>query len=229
MRNICNVIKDANGGCILTIKDMTKPNRLVRVNTISKPCIETSQSVDSWTDPEKHIRILLLGTSDSGKTTLGRQIRMLYGEPFGAREMLHFKQLIRESCLKDLSDCAIQYMSFLTSESSWQRECNDFLLKLQNKEDVGNLMDISVSIWGNTEFQKYLLSLNLPMNNQTTDDDRFFGYSFDAALSSYQSDDPAYHLISKLDVIMSAGYEPSLDDILSLRITTTGNESVDVL
>ena len=98
----------------------------------------------------------------------------------------------------------------------------NFLLKLQNKEDVGNLMDISVSIWGNTEFQKYLLSLNLPMNNQTTDDDRFFGYSFDAALSSYQSDDPAYHLIPKLDVIMSAGYEPSLDDILSLRITTTG-------
>ena len=222
MRNICNVIKDANGGCIPAIKAITNPNSLVRVNTISKPCMETSQSVASGTDPETHIRILLLGTSDSGKTTLGRQIRMLYGEPFAAREMLHFKQLIRESCLKDLSNAAIQYMSLLSSESSWQKECDDFLLKLQNKEDAENLMDKSISIWGNNEFQKYLLSLNLPMKNLTTSDDRDFGYSIDTALSSYQSDDPAYHLIPKLDVIMSAGYEPSLDDILSLRITTTG-------
>ena len=222
MRNICNVIIDANGGCIPTIKSITNANRLVGLNTISKPCMGTCQSVEIGMDTEKHIRILLLGTSDSGKTTLGRQIRMLYGEPFSAREMLHFKELIRESCLKDLSNAAMQYMSLLTSESSWQNECHDLLVKLQNKEDNGNLMDKSMSIWRNNEFQRYLMSLNLPMKNLTTEDDTDFCYSIDTALSSYQSDDPAYHLIPKLDVIMSAGYEPSLDDILSLRITTTG-------
>ena len=174
---------------------------------------------------EDNIRILLLGTSDSGKTTLGRQIRTLYGSPFSDKEMLHFKHLIRESCLEDLSNTFVEYMALYNPTQSWTRDCVLFLKKMRNRLVDRSLMNLSVRLWKNLDFQHYLSTLNLIMKykvKETTEVASIDEPSREGKLHSYQSDAPAYHLLPKLEEIMSHGYEPSNEDILSLRITTTG-------
>ena len=169
---------------------------------------------------EGHIKILLLGTSDSGKTTLGRQIRILHGEPFNEREVLQFKHLIRESCLEDLSNTFVEYMVLQNPTSSWTKDCTLFLKKMRNRVVDRDLMNLSVSLWKNIGLQRYLASMNLPMKCPI--EERLDVFK-DQSKNSYQSDDPAYHLLPNFDKIMSHGYEPTLKHILSLRITTTGD------
>lgn len=53
----------------------------------------------------KEIRLLLLGTADSGKTTLNKQMKILHSNGFTQSERLSFKAIIQSNmifCMKDL-------------------------------------------------------------------------------------------------------------------------------
>ena len=46
--------------------------------------------------------------------------------------------------------------------------------------------------------------------------------AYEERSTRYNLDDPAYHFLPSVDRIMSEGYQPTLSDILSIRIPTTG-------
>ena len=186
--------------------------------------VETTTTED-LPKPEKLIKILLLGTSGSGKTTLGRQIRMLYGDPFGQQEMLHFKHMIRATCLEDFSNILVEYMALRTPTSEWTRDCVFFLKKMRTRLVDRCLMDLSMSLWKDIGVQKYLSELNLKMkltSNKENTTSVHWTDSPEEKTTRYQSDDPGYHFLPRLDKIMSHGYQPTLTEILSIRMTTTG-------
>jgi len=107
----------------------------------------------------------------------------------------------------------------------WTKECVLFLEQMRNRVVDHNLMERAVCLWKDANFKMYLSSLNLPVlldEPETTSNSDQLKHNAGGRLGSYQSDDPAYHLLPQLDVIMAEGYTPTMDDILSLRITTTG-------
>lgn len=166
-----------------------------------------------------------MGTSDSGKTTLGRQIRMLHGDPFGKNEMLHFKHLVRASCLEDFATILVEYIALQIATSNWTEECELFISKMRHGGTVVDryLMDLSLSLWKDVGMQKHLSELNLQMNLMSNEEAALSEQcTREGKTTGYQSDDPGYHFLPHLDKIMAHGYEPTLSDILSMRITTTG-------
>ena len=173
-------------------------------------------------------KVLLLGAAESGKSTLCRHIRLLYGEPLGEDEILHLRHNIRTSCLeyltKMLSDCIDQ--NKIPAEH--QEACKEFLE--QSKSNCNRdrqFLDKSVAIWRNSSLQRYILEMKTQQHFATTTS----GDSDDAVPSKVNvkknqgklhSDHPAHHFLPSFARIMSEGYYPISDDILSLRIPTTG-------
>ena len=47
-----------------------------------------------------HVRVLLLGGSEAGKSTLSLQLRLIHGKTFNEDETIQFKHIIRASCLE---------------------------------------------------------------------------------------------------------------------------------
>ena len=219
----CSITEGDNSRCITRLKGVLRPKRIHDVPVVVEH--HDSREAESLGRSQDHIRVLLLGTSDSGKTTLGRQIRTLYGKPFTDKEMQQFKDLIRQSCLEDLSNTCVEYMSLQHPTYSWTKECVIFLKQMRNRVVDPNLMERAVFLWKHTDFKRYLSSLNLPIlldESETTPHSDQLNRNAEGSLATYQQDDPAYHLLPQLDVIMAHGYKPTMDDILSLRITTTG-------
>lgn len=46
-------------------------------------------------------QVLLLGTGESGKSTLFRQLRLLHGAPYSSKELEEFAQTIRTMIIAD--------------------------------------------------------------------------------------------------------------------------------
>ena len=218
--------ENETSSCVTKIKSILKPTVVEEHFHQTSIPEEQRTEINSSYRPEDNIRILLLGTSDSGKTTLGRQIRTLYGTPFSDKEILQFKHLIRESCLEDLSNTFVEYMALYNPSSTWTRDCVLFLKKMRNRIVDRSLMNLSVRLWKDLDFQYFLCSLNLTMKlkvKETMEVASIDDAHKEGKINPYQPDAPAYHLLPKLEEIMAHGYEPTHEDILSLRITTTGN------
>jgi hypothetical protein len=222
----CNIIEEDNNKCIPRVKGIlrSRHNNTVRTGVERCDSLKTGRPHRS----QDHIRVLFLGTSDSGKTTLGRQIRMLYGKPFTDKEIQHLKDLVRQSCLEDISNTFVEYMSLQNPTYSWTKECVVFLKQIRNRIVDRDLMDRALFLWKDPHYKRYLSLLNVPVlldEPEATSYSDPLKHNKEERLASYQSDDPAYHLLPQLDVIMAHGYTPTMDDILSLRITTTGKIS----
>ena len=72
-------------------------------------------------------------------------------------------------------------------------------------------MDQAVAIWRNSSLQKYILATMSPI-----------GMPLISAPKMVHSDNPANHFLPSFSRIMAKGYNPTLEDILCVRIPTTG-------
>ena len=176
-----------------------------------------------------------MGTSDSGKTTFSRQVRVLHGQPFSETEMKNFKKIVRALCLEELSNILVHYIATQTVTTDMAAKSIDFINKIRRSLVDRALIDCAISIWKDMKIDFHyfhsLLSLKfiqdfirdneiiVESNNDT--ENRHVNSNSSSDLL-YQSDDPGYYLLPKFVEIMSPGYEPTLIDILSIRVRTTG-------
>uniref|UniRef100_A0A914E629 G-protein alpha subunit n=1 Tax=Acrobeloides nanus TaxID=290746 RepID=A0A914E629_9BILA len=59
-----------------------------------------SQISKSSIEEEKNLKILLLGSADSGKSTIVKQMRILHNQTFNEDEMLHFRAVIHKNLIE---------------------------------------------------------------------------------------------------------------------------------
>lgn len=159
---------------------------------------------------------MFLGAAESGKSTLCRQIRILHGCKFSDEEILRFKHHIRVSCLKHFITIINDYLE--DTENTAKRENEEileFLLdykRLEFLQEFGRTyLNKSVNIWRNSSLQKFMLASVRPM-----------GIPSIISSKRLHADNPASHFLPSLSRIMSKGYNPTLEDILSVRIPTSG-------
>ena len=157
-----------------------------------------------------------------------RHIRLLYGKPLAEEEVTHFKHNIRTSCLESLTKILSECMDEHKITSEHLQACKEFLDESKsNCNRDRNYLDKAVAIWRNSTLQNYILEMT-PQHYFSTEVSSASqeGFHSPARVNKNQcklnSDHPAYHLLPSFSRIMSKGYYPTLDDILSIRIPTTG-------
>ena len=199
-------------------------NPIKRPSQISEPNLSLGR-------PTQSCKVLLLGASESGKSTLIRQIRIINGLSFTDAELLSYKKIIRSSCLELFALLVTEYIPIQNTTSEWNEMCNDFVKKLSEqlksnrKELERELMESALSLWRDPTIQEYLANeeehkkLKQSQNNNISQLESSIG---EAKALSFCPDDPAFHFLPQMDRIMSKGYSPNNADILSIRIATTG-------
>ena len=180
---------------------------------------------------KKEVKILLLGTSDSGKTTFSRQVRVLHGQPFSETEMKNFKKIVRSLCLEELSNILVEYIASQKVSTELAEISIEFINRIRRGFVGRSTIECAITIWEHLriDFEKFQSLMKIrficdrPNNVQSVkamanlEDPQTVSIN-----QQYQSDDPGYYLLPKFNEIMSHGYEPTLDDLLSIRVRTSG-------
>ena len=167
----------------------------------------------------RRAKVLFLGAAESGKSTLCRQIRILHGCKFSDEEILRFKHHIRVSCLKHFITIINDYLedteNRVNHENEEIRTILQFLEDYKRREYLQDFersyLNKSVNIWRNSSLQKFMLASVRPM-----------GIPSIISTKRLHADNPASHFLPSLSRIMAKGYSPTSEDILSVRIPTSG-------
>ncbi len=163
-------------------------------------------------------------------------MRHINWEKLGNEEIFHLKNSIRAASLKYFTNILPEFLKCENISAVHEQQCKLFLeeQKVLSKIDRKTL-DAGLKIWRIPSFQDYLhelmLSGDLSDGRSITILDSFERYHREdegksTSMKPIHSDNPAKRFLNFFDKIVSEGYIPSLEDILSLRIPTTGNSSL---
>jgi guanine nucleotide-binding protein G(i) subunit alpha len=158
---------------------------------------------DAETD-QRRIKLLLLGAGESGKSTIFKQMRLLYGKEknFTENELKKAALTIYTNIITDVQT-VIQKSYEIAPFSPKLKEAAEGVLR-QPYEAPTALVDDAVG--------KMIKALWADKGIQATW----------AARSQYQVQDALSHYCDSIDRISSPGYVPTIKDILLTRVRTSG-------
>lgn len=160
---------------------------------------------------KRKIKVLLLGAGESGKTTLFKQMKLLYSDThdFTPRERLKFRQIIYKNICTDVV-MLLRVVRFrgleLTSKEG--KTAATYVLKnfkpRKAPEVTKEVKDLYVSIWKDETVQKVW---------ETRD--------------SVQVQDSLLYFMNKIDEIATGNWTPTNQDILRARARTSGAQKTE--
>ena len=175
-------------------------------------------------------KVLILGTSGSGKSTICRHMRQLYGKQFNNEEILDFKKKIQWSSLNHLASIIPSVIKKEDIPQTAKRQCYKFLGEWKQTTSVPlEILHNAVAIWRTISVEKYVHNV-ISLKPQLIDSENAESYLSDSASltlspsrNRLHSDNPAIHFLCCFERIMSEQYRPTLEDILNLRDSTIGS------
>jgi len=168
-----------------------------------------SQMQTNMNKDEKVIKLLFLGAGGSGKSTLFKQLRLLYGD--GLSEEL------RRSYTNNVWNNLIEGMKFLLEGNQEMAEEYDDI-KLCEEKTATMVKKISESNSFSTETAKILQRAWADEGIQMTWERR----------SALQVQDSLEYFINNVERISKPGYIPNKDDVLQVRAVTLGITEEDM-
>ncbi|XP_037826580.1 guanine nucleotide-binding protein subunit alpha-11-like [Lucilia sericata] len=153
---------------------------------------------------KKDIKLLLLGTGESGKSTFIRQMRILYDNGFSDEERLHHIKLIYENIFSSMKNMiAAMELLKIDYEKSENATENALLINKVSFNCDTDLKEPYLSaikqLWNDKGIQKCYLRRN-----------------------EYQLNDSTKYYLDDIDRIALPDYVPTNQDILRVRQATTG-------
>ena len=161
-------------------------------------------------DDQNDIKILMLGAGECGKTTIFKQIKILKCGGFDADERESFVGIIRNSILNDMK-LLIDF-------------ANDRGIELDNIAD--SMSELSQVIDESEMENPYIQNLFHTIWNDLSFKNKVYE---DAITESVGVGDNADYFFDNVERILSNNYYPSDEDILKIRIRTTGLNSLKLL
>ncbi|KAJ6242539.1 guanine nucleotide-binding protein g(o) subunit alpha [Anaeramoeba flamelloides] len=159
---------------------------------------------------KNQIKLLILGTGDSGKSTFVKQIELLYKEGFDQRKRKLFKKAIRTNLIKHI-DLLIQASSLLNIKFSEEN------ISLATKfSEIAENFDENL---GEADPKTYKMVKTLWADPKMKE-------VFDKR-SEFQVPDSAAFYLDSINRIIDENYIPTDEDILKCRIPTTGIKEVN--
>eukprot|EP00010_Vexillifera_abyssalis_P003639 CAMPEP_0201551928 /NCGR_PEP_ID=MMETSP0173_2-20130828/12145_1 /ASSEMBLY_ACC=CAM_ASM_000268 /TAXON_ID=218659 /ORGANISM="Vexillifera sp., Strain DIVA3 564/2" /LENGTH=348 /DNA_ID=CAMNT_0047962299 /DNA_START=23 /DNA_END=1069 /DNA_ORIENTATION=+ len=160
----------------------------------------SSSSGSKRSGKSNQVKILLLGTGQSGKSTIAKQLRILHSNKFTDEERAIFRDLIRRNLVEEMKilGIAVQYLKIGVLEK------NQKTLDLISDED--DIPELTV------ELGEQIKQLWEDQGIQT---------AFEQS-RQFQLNDSAPYFFEKAAAIAANDYVPNNDDILRARQMTTG-------
>ncbi|KAK3596395.1 hypothetical protein CHS0354_018994 [Potamilus streckersoni] len=159
-------------------------------------------------DDLKRLKLLLLGTGESGKSTITKQMRIIHINGFDTQERVRkitdIRRNIKESIVMIL--LAMQQLGISLEHGENQQEM-DFILKKAGDDDVHNtkeFMEYTARLWEDGGVQEC------------------FSRSHE-----YQLLDSAKYFLDRIGDIRQTDYIPTDQDILRCRVTTTSIQHIE--
>lgn len=177
------------------------------------PAAQVSQSIDKklkqWNEKEKGIvTVVLLGTGESGKSTITKQMKIIHINGFTDSErrqkVTDIRKNVRDAALTISGALSLLNMSL---ENEQLRESIDYLMEYATQPDFTYPQEFynHVSkLWSDPGYQKCY-----KRNNE------------------YQLIDCAKYFLDRLEIIRGADYIPSDKDILRCRVMTNTITKID--
>lgn len=150
-------------------------------------------------DDAKKVKLLILGAGESGKSTLFKQMKLLYGAPFTRDEAEYMRDVIHENVLESLQELTSNVTNFLDVDVANQQWKEAVIAASPEERLVGDFGQIVKGIWEDPALQQMW-------------DQR-------ARLQIIES---VKYFFDKLDEITAEDYVPSTQDILYARVRTHG-------
>lgn len=154
-------------------------------------------------DARRELKLLLLGTGESGKSTFIKQMRIIHGTGYSDDDKRSFIKLVYQNIFMAMQSM-IKAMDLL--QIQYKNEKN------QAHADLVRTVDYETVTTFDNQFVEAIKSLWEDPGIQECYDRR----------REYQLTDSAKYYLSDLERITATGYLPSQQDILRVRVPTTG-------
>ena len=167
--------------------------------------IETAMAKEQK-EEETFIKLLLLGTGESGKSTLFKQLVHLYGKGFNDEARLPYASIVHTNCILGMK-------TLVKQSDLFGREDPNLLLPervLGSKNYIMNELKADAEV--NPETAKHIKILWAEPVIKRLYDMR----------SNFQLSDSVSYFFDKIDEVGATGYIPTYQDILHVRARTTG-------
>ncbi|CAM6098177.1 unnamed protein product [Calypogeia fissa] len=154
-------------------------------------------------------KLLLLGAGESGKSTIFKQIKVLFQEGFADGERVNYKAVVHANCFESTKILLDGQIEFAAADPG------KYTLLPENKE----LGDAFLEIGSGPEFPA--LSLDVAENIKALWKDPAIQATYERGNELQLPDCTAYFL-NDVQRLAQPGYVPTQDDILFSRVRTTG-------
>jgi len=156
-------------------------------------------------EARRELKLLLLGTGESGKSTFIKQMRIIHGDGYTIDDQKNFIKYIYQNVLTSIQNLikAMKQLQIDYEHSQYQEEGNRLLAV-----DVASVHDF------HTFEPNYI-----PIKNLWRDGGIQRAYE---RRREYQLSDSTYYYMSDLERISTNNYIPTQQDILRVRVPTTG-------
>ncbi|KAL7884194.1 hypothetical protein AOLI_G00069640 [Acnodon oligacanthus] len=173
-----------------------------------KECQRINQEIDKQLrrdkkDSRRELKLLLLGTGESGKSTFIKQMRIIHGSGYTVEDRKSFTKLVYQNIVTAMQSMirAMEMLKIAFSNSENQAHAS-----LLNELEVDKVMELDKN------YVEAIRSLWSDQGIQECYDRR----------REYQLSDSAKYYLSDLERIADPGYVPTEQDILRVRVPTTG-------
>jgi len=152
----------------------------------------------------KHVKLLLLGAGESGKSTIAKQMKILHQDGFSDAERRNFKPVVYANTVQSM--VAILKAMEALEISFGDEGCLDDAQKLRNATSQMTDFDLATDVgpslkklWADSGVQECF-----------------------SRSREYQLNDSAAYYMEALDRLCNADYVPTEQDVLRTRVKTTG-------
>jgi len=149
------------------------------------------------------VKVLLLGTGESGKSTFAKQLKLIHAGGFTNEERTAYRRIIQQHIVYSIDQL-----------KSHIEENGEITLTKQNKDILAGFSE----------------DVEVTLENATKIKSIYEDPAFKELMKSkaFHNLDNTQHFLSQIDRIAQAGYEPSDDDCLRCRSATTGVQEMNI-
>jgi GTPase SAR1 family protein len=174
----------------------------------TKASLRISQAIDRELSQFKkenarEFKLLLLGTGEAGKSTFIKQMRIIHGQGYSDKDRAEFKTLVYRNTVKGIQ---IMIEAMETLKIPYTDPSKKSHIPVLERLDPDTVTEMSQeefaairSLWADPGMKKCFDQRN-----------------------QFQISDSVRHYFDNLDRLSTPDYVPSLDDVLRVRVPTTG-------
>ncbi|XP_057957764.1 guanine nucleotide-binding protein alpha-1 subunit [Malania oleifera] len=174
--------------------------------------VEIDRRIELETKAEKHIqKLLLLGAGESGKSTIFKQIKLLFQTGFDDAELKSYISVVHANVYQTIK------ILYDGSKELAQNEMDSskYVLSIENKEIGEKLSEIGARL------DYPCLTKELAQDIETVWKDNAIQETYSRG-NEFQVPDCAQYFMENLQRLANSSYVPTKEDVLYARVRTTG-------